>query len=86
MSARIGLSVFTRTSAGGLTLVSYHPRTSLTWHWSVSIIRSPVFRPFWLVSRASLRTGQWHDFYRLPFGRVLCISGQDYHRAREQGK
>lgn len=69
-----------RDRGGGLVLASYHPRGCLTWHWSISIIKSRCFRPWWLVSRASTRTNQWHDYYRLPFGKALCISRQDYHR------
>lgn len=28
--------------------------------------------------------GQWHDYYRLPFGRVLRIGHQDYHIRQQQ--
>lgn len=75
-----GLHFLRRDSSGGLVLASYHPRACPTWHWSVSIINSPVFRKRWLVSRASTRSNQWHDYYRLPFGKALCVSRQDYHR------
>ncbi len=68
-------------SGGGLVLASYHPRNSPTWHWSIGIINSRVFRPWWLISRATARTHQWHDYYRLPFGKALCISRQDYHKS-----
>lgn len=74
-------SFFTRMSDGGLKIASYHPKGCRTWHWSVSVVRSGTFRKFWLVDRTepAFRRNQWHDYYRLPFGRALCISRQDYH-------
>lgn len=72
---------FKRDSAGGLMLVSYQPTHCPTWHWSIRIGKSPYYnRRRWLVCRASERFLQWHDYYRLPFGKALCISRQDYHR------
>jgi hypothetical protein len=77
----MGLRFFDRASDGSLTLTSYHPADSATWHWAVSITsRRMVFRRFWLVSRGWPRTNQWHDYYRLPFGRTLIVSRQDFHR------
>lgn len=77
-----GFSFWSRTSAGGRTLVSYHPRTSPTWYWSVGIEktrREPWSKNFCF---APTRSNQWHDYIRLPFGYDLIISRQDYHKAR----
>jgi hypothetical protein len=71
-----GLTLFSRHSDGGRGLASYHPRSSQTWHWSVSIDRQAG------TGRASRRSGQWHDFYRLPFGFRLVVSWQDYHKEK----
>jgi hypothetical protein len=72
-----GVSLLNRASDGGMTLVSYHPRRSTTWHWSVSLVRSSA-----IPHRAPHRTGQWHDYYWLPFGWRLVVSQQDYHLGR----
>lgn len=77
-----GLRFFSRASDGSLTLLSYHPRTSPTWHWSASIVKSPICGRSWFVCLDRRRTHQWHDYLRLPFGKALCISRQDYHRWR----
>jgi hypothetical protein len=69
-----GVSVLSRTSAGELNIASYHPRSSPTWHWSLTLIKSEG-KPH----RAERRTGQWHDYYWLPFGYRLLVSRQDYH-------
>lgn len=45
----------------------------------VSIVR-PV------INRASNRQGQWHDYYRLPFGFCLIVSQQDWHKRGEKGE
>lgn len=74
-----GLTLFTRGSDGSLGLISYHPRHSGTWYWSIRIVRAPTSSRFWLVMRAAHRRNQWHDYYRLPFGRALLVSRQDYH-------
>lgn len=75
-----GLRFFSRASDGSIILASYHPAGCPTWHWSVSIIKSRIERRWWLISRDPRRTGQWHDYLRLPFGKALCVSRQDYHR------
>ena len=76
-SIRIGgLSLFDRASNGNLILASYHPRSSATWLWAVSIGER---NGDCTICRSRLRVGQWHDFYN--FGsRSLCIARQDYHR------
>ena len=75
-----GLRLWSRTSAGELMIASYHPRRSTCWHWSVSIVRrAPLWNRAWF-NRAARRTGQWHDYYWLPFSRALLISHQDYHK------
>lgn len=71
----LGLSLFNRDSGGGLVLASYHPHRSQTWHWSVTLLRSDGH-----AGRSLKRTGQWHDYYWLPFGWRLVVSQQDYHR------
>lgn len=72
-----GLSMLTRCSDGALTVASYQPRNE-TWHWAVAIGRSDI-NPGW-IRRATIRRGQWHDFYRLPFGFELRVSRQDFHK------
>ena len=57
-----GLEVLHRDSGGGLVLLAYHPRSSSTWHWSIGV-RKVGGTPH----RAAYRTGQWHDYYWLPF-------------------
>lgn len=73
-----GLELFSRSSNGDLNLCSYHPRRSATWHWAVYLTRRVEDRR--IVDRAKSRSGQWHDYYRLPFGRSLIVSHQDYHK------
>lgn len=74
-----GYEFLHRDSAGDLCLVSYHPRGSSTWHWSVTLSRRNVPTRS---QKATKRTGQWHDFYRLPFGYCLIIGQQDWHVPR----
>lgn len=73
-----GLTLMHRDSAGGLILASYHPRSSLTWHWAIHLDRR-AFAPRWgwfvvpLGERAtqrSLRMGMW----------TLGIDTQSYHK------
>ena len=71
-----GLSLLSRDSAGRLGLASYHPRRSKTWLWAVTLERNPDA----LGHRAKNRHGQWHDYHKLPFGWLLCVSQQDYHK------
>ena len=68
-----------RDSGGSLVLISHHPRGSSTWHWSVCLAKGGGKR---LIDRAADRTGQWHDYYKLPFGYCLIVSQQDWHRRR----
>jgi hypothetical protein len=68
-----------RASDGSIILASYHPRSSSTWIWSLSLTR----KQRWLkriVTRDQNRSGQWHDYLKLPFGWALIVSRQDYHR------
>jgi hypothetical protein len=82
---RIGVyTLFARQSDGGLNLITCHPLDCGTWHWSMSVSPSRVFRRWWLISRDTRRTGQWHDYYRLPFGRSLTVSHQDYHAEQRE--
>jgi len=75
-----GLSLLTTASNGDWVLASYHPETSDTWHWSICLAKNKwPERP--LIDRSERRHGQWHDSFRLPFGYMLIISRQDYHRA-----
>lgn len=73
-----------RASDGSITLACWHPAKSPTWYWSLMLGRMPW--PWYVASswrdRAKIRAGQWHDYYRLPFGRCLIVSRQDYHRRR----
>lgn len=76
----IDFQLFRRCSDGSLSLITYHPRSSPTWHWSVSLTR----RQRWLKNLVSLdenRRFQWHDYIKLPFGWAICIGYQDCHRA-----
>lgn len=80
-SARLsinGVELLHRDSAGDLVLLSYHPRGSATWHWSVVLAKGGGRA---LINRASNRQGQWHDYYRLPFGFCLIVSQQDWHKS-----
>lgn len=72
-----GLSFFSRTNSQEVMLASYQPKGS-TWHWSFYLARDKAPHRRW-VERSTLRRGQWHDYYRLPFKRVLIVSWQDYH-------
>lgn len=70
-----------RASDGSIVLLTKHPRYSVTWHWSLSIARKPIVAWGWrLWTRSGRRSGQWHDYYRLPFGWTLTWSAQDYHK------
>lgn len=75
------LSVWSRSSSGERMIASYR-RPNETWRWCVGIGKWPVGRAG-IVSREQpqFRRGQWHDYYRLPFGRQLIVSRQDYHKA-----
>ncbi len=73
-----GIEFLHRDSAGDLVLLSYHPRGSSTWHWSVTLSRMSPGK--FMINRAADRRGQWHDFYRLPFGFTLIVSQQDWHK------
>lgn len=75
------LRLFRRNSAGEITLAIYHPATSSTWYWLVVLSRRDPFAWGWH-GRAQIRTGQWHDYYRLPFGWTLIVSQQDFHRTK----
>lgn len=39
----------------------------------------------WFRRRDVQRRGQWHDYYRMPFGRMLAIARQDYHVGQREG-
>lgn len=70
-----------RHSDGALGLAAYHPRSSRTWIWSVSLTRRQRWlKRIWNPAAPEWRRNQWHDYLRLPFGYALCISRQDYHR------
>lgn len=77
-----GLSLFTRTSAGDLSIASYHPGGQSTWNWSLTLMHWGTSNTW--VARSKIRRGQWHDYYRLPFGYSLCLSRQDYHRLNRE--
>lgn len=75
------MSVFTKASDGSYVMISKHPPGSGTWHWSLSISRRKHVEWGWrLWLRADRRLGQWHDYYRLPFGLTLAWSAQDWHK------
>lgn len=73
-----GLRLFTRNSNGSYCIASYHPRSSGTWYWSVSIGKYEGAKRW--IARDPRRRNQWHDYYRLPFGRQVTVSMQDYHK------
>ena len=76
-----GLRFLSRASDGGLVLASKHPVGCGTWHWGIGITRRQTVVWGWRVMlRCNRRTGQWHDYYRLPFGWSLVVSRQDYHQ------
>jgi hypothetical protein len=70
-----GLNLFSRANTGDLILASYHPDWSHTWRWSIMLKRADGRG--W-VARDPVRRGQWHDYYRLPFGWQLLVSQQNY--------
>lgn len=72
-----GVSLFSRSNDGGYILASYHPKKSLTWHWSVTVL---VGKSRAYIGRSNRRQGQWHDYYWLPFGLTLLVGQQDYHQ------
>lgn len=72
-----------RASDGSIILASKHPKGSQTWHWSISLKRNALSSNVWRFwHRAEARWGQWHDYYRLPFGWWLIVSRQDFHIPR----
>lgn len=79
-----GLSLWSRDSGGRRIVASYHPRRSPTWYWSVSVSRSCGDRQRIRFSWDPRRFGQWHDYLHLPFGVVVTIARQNYHRMRPQ--
>ena len=70
-----GLEFFSRMNTGDLIIASYHPSSSHTWLWSVSVARRRPGHDGW-VRRATIRRGQWHDYYRLPFGWEVIVAQQ----------
>lgn len=67
-----GLSIGSRVNDGSLNLISYHPRSSLTWLWFVNLRREPN-RP---------RRPRFAHFLRhwsldLPFGWTISAQTQD---------
>ena len=74
-----GMEMPHRDSAGNLVLLSWHPRGSSTWHWCVTLAKGGGRA---MINRAADRQGQWHDYYRLPFGFCLIVSQQAWHRKR----
>jgi hypothetical protein len=73
-----GLSFLKRDSAGCLILASYHPRSSLTWIWSLSVDHRLPPKPLLHIERKG--RGQWQHWLRLPFGRTLYLARQDFHQ------
>lgn len=81
-----GLQIWAHINSGGVTLASYHPHDSTTWHWSVQIRRNRLTsrRAKWSIWQPSTRrSGQWHDYIRLPFGWEISIGRQDWHLPRQ---
>lgn len=73
-----GLTILARDSGGGRTLASYHPRSSLTWHWVLRIDRKAL-APKWgyytipcgqHAKQRHLRLGMW----------TLMFNTQSYHK------
>lgn len=71
-----GLSLFTRCNDGSIILASWQPRGE-AWHWAIGLGLTQINKDW--VRCSTLRRGQWHDFYRLPFGWELRVSRQDFH-------
>ena len=70
-----GLAVGSRSNIGDIILASYHPKSSITWLWSVALGRNKTPRKN-IVNLDTRRFGQWHDYIRLPFAWELRISHQ----------
>lgn len=80
-----GLTIWSWHSDGALGLAAYHPKGSTAWHWSISLTRRQRYFKGWRsITPPELRRGQWHDYYRLPFGWALAVARQDYHLPREK--
>lgn len=80
-----GLSIWQRDSGGRFMPFAYHPRGSLTWHWTATIIpvvsRKRAWSHTWAhITPESFRRGQWYDYFWLPFGYELMICRQDWHK------
>lgn len=71
-----GLDLLSRTNDGHLVLASYHPSWSHTWRWSAQVFKGTAGKRW--INRSQHRRGQWHDYYRLPFGWQMMISQQNY--------
>lgn len=86
---RVGaLQIGGRASDGSITLACWHPRGSATWHWSVSLMRRvfpwSAMSDNWFAALGGHPFGQWFDYWRLPFGWMLLVGRQDYHRQLEE--
>lgn len=78
-----GLSFFKRASDGGLTFVSRHPPSSLTWYWSLSWspVRADFARHLFKlnIDRRSGARQRHHNLHLLWLG-SLVLSTQDWHK------
>jgi hypothetical protein len=73
-------------SDGSFVVISKHPKSSLTWHWHVSI--GPIYQPFGVDKwfgwcRSVTRNGQWHDYYFLLKRWQITFGFQDYHKDKK---
>jgi hypothetical protein len=70
-----------RATDGSIVLCSWHPSASQTWHWAIYLKRNATLLSAGkLWHRAKRRSGQWHDYYRLPLSWCLIVARQDFHK------
>ncbi len=78
-----GLSIWSGNSDGSLCLASYHPRSSFTWLWSVTLTRGKARTGRFLeLAPRGLNRGQWHHYVNLPIGWMIRLSRQ--HRMERE--
>jgi hypothetical protein len=71
-----------QASDGSLVIATKYPKGCRTWQWAAYLTRKSHVTWGWrLASLAKRRSGQWHDYFRLPFGWTLIVSRQDFHKA-----
>ncbi len=77
------MSLFTRDSGGGTTIISRHPREGLTWYWSLSWQPAKGdFARHWFKLDLAQPAHQRHHCLHLFRRGCLMLSTQDYHKRK----